>query len=218
VTVTVGRDGNVQLYNHTGAATHVLFDITGYHTNATGTEFSFLSAYPSDVPVRPETSTLNFYPGDIRSNLTVTQVSKDGKVRLYNNSGSADVVVDLIGHYVVPVSDGAVGQGGRFYPESRFRRFDSREDSPFDGSGALTGDSVLTLPSSQGWTDIWNATVTEPTQAGFVSAIPWSDTSLVTTPGTSSVNFVQNETVANAVYASSGPDYAIYNRQATRMP
>jgi len=276
VTVTLGRDGKLRLYNHVESATHVLLDITGYYTtgasepsaryapittparvldtrNATqgvfgklgpgefidievpyspsasigevdgavaavlnmtvvnATEFSFLSVYPSDAPQRPDVSTINFYPGDIRSNLTIAQSIGNTPIRLYNHAGTVDVVVDVLGHYIEPVADEPISQAGRYYPVTPFRRFDSRESSPFDGTGAIPPGFVLILDNSEGWTDIWNVTVTEPTTAGFVSAIPWSDQDGIDGSGTSTVNFVQGETVANGAYATGGPDNAVLN-------
>lgn len=289
VTVTVGPDGNLQLFNSDAAAAHVVLDITGYYSNSDGsrgaqyvshglpqrlldsrtdpnpakqrlgprqfvdvvvpsgqsagpylgvkgdrvataavlsvtavggTASSFLSVYPSDLPVRPTTSTLNFVAGDIRSNSVVAKLPTDNTIRIYNHAGSVDVVVDLFGHYsefVVSEFENVdnrnvpVQQSGRYYPTTPYRRFDSREDSPFPGTGALEPGSALILGNSAGWTDIWNVTATEPSRAGFLSVVGYSDSGIDVDGLTSNVNFISNETIAAAAYATGTPDNAIYN-------
>lgn len=289
-TVTVGVDGDLQLFNSGASAAHVLLDITGYYSTAAGpvgsryetvgaparvfdtrgsglgsgrlgpgqfidveipagridgldegiagdwvptaavlsvtavgaTEPSFLSVYPSDLPSRPNVSTLNFVPGDIRSNSVVTRLSSDGTVRVFNRAGSVDVIVDFYGYYVELVPSEADAhrtpvftQEGRLYPTTPFRRFDSRVDSPFPGSGALEPGSALILSNASGWTDIWNVTATQPTEAGYFSVIPyWGQLDLGSTSLgglTSNVNFVASETAASAAYAFGNPDNAIIN-------
>jgi len=69
--------------------------------NLTATEptaESFLTVYPSGA-TRPTASNLNFLRGRTVANLVVAKVGMDGRVFIYNNSGSTHVVVDVVGWY-----------------------------------------------------------------------------------------------------------------------
>lgn len=62
------------------------------------TEDSFVTVYPQDP--RPGTSNLNTRVGVVAvPNLVVARVGGDGRIRLYNNSGSVDLAVDVMGYF-----------------------------------------------------------------------------------------------------------------------
>ena len=63
-----------------------------------GTASSYLTVYPANVS-RPLASDLNWQAGDVRPNLVIVKLSSDGYVRIYNNAGDVDVVVDVVGWY-----------------------------------------------------------------------------------------------------------------------
>jgi hypothetical protein len=65
-------------------------------TNPTGA--SFLTAWPSDA-ARPTASDLNFVPGQTVPNLVVVKLGADGRVNLYNLTGSSDAIMDVVGYY-----------------------------------------------------------------------------------------------------------------------
>jgi hypothetical protein len=65
-------------------------------TNPTGA--GFLTAWPSDAP-RPTASDLNFVPGQTVPNLVVVKIGADGRVNLYNLTGTTDAVLDVVGYY-----------------------------------------------------------------------------------------------------------------------
>jgi hypothetical protein len=67
---------------------------------------SFLTVYPSGSP-RPTAANLNFTAGQTVPNLVIVKVGADGKIALYNLSGSTDVVVDVLGWF--PVGTGYAG-------------------------------------------------------------------------------------------------------------
>jgi hypothetical protein len=66
-------------------------------TNPTGA--SFLTAWPSDA-ARPTASDLNFVPGQTVPNLVVVKLGADGKVNLYNLTGTTDAILDVVGYYI----------------------------------------------------------------------------------------------------------------------
>jgi hypothetical protein len=58
---------------------------------------TFLTVFPG--PTRPFVSDLNPAAGEVKVNLTVARLSSAGKISIYNNTGSVDVVVDVLGWY-----------------------------------------------------------------------------------------------------------------------
>ncbi|MBV8160388.1 MAG: hypothetical protein JO265_05640 [Acidimicrobiia bacterium] len=59
---------------------------------------SFLTLYPSGV-AKPVASNLNFGPGQIIPNLVFVKVGPDGKVVVYNDQGTVDVLFDVVGWF-----------------------------------------------------------------------------------------------------------------------
>lgn len=59
----------------------------------------YITAYPDNTP-RPNTSNLNFAPGQTVAALVTVPVGVDGYIRLFNGGGSTSVVADLVGYYV----------------------------------------------------------------------------------------------------------------------
>jgi hypothetical protein len=60
---------------------------------------SFLTVYPG-LTTRPNTSDLNWAPGQTVPNLVVTELGANGSVDLFNFAGSTDFIVDVTGWYV----------------------------------------------------------------------------------------------------------------------
>ncbi len=79
-------------------ATAVVVNLTAVAPTA-GT---FLTVFPG--PGRPFASDLNPAAGEVKGNLTVATIANDGKISIYNNTGSIDVVVDVLGWYSAPSS------------------------------------------------------------------------------------------------------------------
>src|SRR5207253_6786998 len=63
-----------------------------------GTAGSYLTLYPAGSAV-PNASNLNFGPGENVPNLVAVKVGANGKVAVYNNSGSTDVIFDVAGWF-----------------------------------------------------------------------------------------------------------------------
>lgn len=147
---------------------------------------SFLTAW-AEGP-RPFTSVQNPMPGLDRAADLVVPVDPQGDIHLYNNSGSVDVIVDLLA--VFPIGSGA---GPRYHPSAPRRLYDSR-----DTDGPLVPD-VPRAVSGVAATVQANVVATETTTFGHVTAWevgPW--------PGTSNLNFAPGITVAQQV-AAGGP-------------
>jgi hypothetical protein len=161
---------------------------------ATGPE-SFLTVWPSGAP-RPGASNLNFTSGPATTNLVVAQVGGDGRVSIFNNTGSTDVIADVAGWYG--------SAGARYFGISPTRILDTRDGTGTGAAGRLTTGATVDLPvagaggvPSTGVTSVvLNVTVTDPTgPESFLTLFP-SGTSR---PLASNLNFVAGETVPNLV-------------------
>ncbi len=62
------------------------------------TQGTFLTVFPAGT-TRPLASDLNPAAGDVKGNLTVATLSSSGTISIYNNTGSVNVVVDVLGWY-----------------------------------------------------------------------------------------------------------------------
>jgi len=95
-------------------ASQVPPDATAAAINLTvvnGTIGSFLTLYPTGMP-RPLASAINWSDSVAHANSTVIKLGADKAFNIYNNSGSVDVVIDLVGYYVP-----STGGGGATGPQ-----------------------------------------------------------------------------------------------------
>jgi hypothetical protein len=60
---------------------------------------SFLTVYPTGVP-RPNASTNNAEPGLVMSNSAIFQLGTDGKLTVFNQQGSVNVIMDVTGYFL----------------------------------------------------------------------------------------------------------------------
>ncbi len=74
--------------------TAVVLNVTGVTPTAT----THVTVAPTGVPL-PTASNLNLNAGDVRPNLVVVKVGPDGKINLFNNSGSVNLIADVVGFY-----------------------------------------------------------------------------------------------------------------------
>jgi len=68
-------------------------------TAANATSATYVTVYPRGVN-RPDASSLNIAAGGTAANLVVAKVGANGKVRLYNHSGSVDLIADVTGYFI----------------------------------------------------------------------------------------------------------------------
>jgi len=94
LSIQVAGVGGVPSMSSTFPPRAVVLNVTV--TDAVGT--SYLTVYPSDA-ARPLASDLNVGTGQTIPNLVVVKLSATGTVTIYNNTGQADIVVDLEGWY-----------------------------------------------------------------------------------------------------------------------
>ncbi len=76
-------------------ATAVVLNVTAVGATA----LSFVTVYPGPGN-RPIVSTLNPAPGQISFNSATVAIGTDGRIRFFNNTGSVNLIADLVGYYV----------------------------------------------------------------------------------------------------------------------
>ncbi len=170
-------------------------------TNTTAT--SFLTVFPTGQ-VRPLASNLNFVGGDTVANRVMAKLGTGGKVTIYNDAGSTDVIVDVGGWY----SDAAlVGVTGTYTPLAPARILDTR--SATGGvSGPIAGRTAVDVqvaglggvPASGVSAVILNATVVEPAAAGWLTISPTGSAR----PVASDLNYAAGHTRSNLVVVKLG--------------
>ncbi|HVV14490.1 S53 family peptidase [Amycolatopsis sp.] len=275
VTVPVGANGTVDIYNRFGTV-HVIADVFGYYSTGSGslyqpltparvldtrsaigvptktplgtgatmqlpvtgsngvpstgvtavvlnvtatesTDGGFLTLYP-DGQTRPASSNLNFVAGQTIPNLVIVPVGANGTVDIYNRFGTVHVIADVFGYFT------SSGTGYKFHTSAPQRLLDTRSGQGVSSSNPVGTDSVLQLPltdtSGSGNAGplstaaalVLNVTATESTDGGFLTVYP----SGVARPSSSNLNFVQGQTIPNAVVtAVNGSAIDFYNRFGT---
>ena len=179
----VGRGG----VPRTGASA-VALNVTA--TNPTAP--SFVTVWPSGE-TRPTASNLNFVARQEVPNMVIAKVGQDGRVAVYNDRGSVDVVVDVIGWFAA---------GSAFNALTPVRVLDTRQASSLVG-GVEREVSIAGLggvPSSGVGGVALNVTVTNPSDPSFLTVWPTG----VGMPTSSNLNFVEGQTVPNMVIVKLG--------------
>ncbi|WP_083974828.1 right-handed parallel beta-helix repeat-containing protein [Kitasatospora mediocidica] len=169
------------------------------------TDSSFLTVYPTGQP-RPVTSNSNFVAGQDTAHLVTVPVGVDGTVKIYNHSGSLDLVADLVGDYNTSERD-------RFTAVTPTRVLDTRTGQ---GSGQVgkvgpKGSVCFPVPVQPGHpsgvdTVALNLTATDGDQQSFLAANPVSD------GPSSNLNFGPGQTVSNqAIVLTENGSVCVHN-------
>lgn len=95
ITVTVAGLGGVPTMSATDAPQAVVLNVTATDTTGNG---GYLTIWPDGSP-RPISSDLNWNAGQTKANLVLVKIGSDGKVDVYNFTGSTDVIIDVVGWY-----------------------------------------------------------------------------------------------------------------------
>ncbi|WP_157849673.1 MULTISPECIES: hypothetical protein [Streptomyces] len=183
-------------------------DVTAVVVNVTVTDpttdgYVSLGAANGTPGTAPATSSVNFKAGQTVSNLVTVAVGPVVRgapwISVYNNWGTANVVLDLVGYYRPAATD-------KYGPLAPTRIADSR----VDGTGRLGGDAVRSFQVARpelGTADatevVLNVTATDGSWDSFLTAYPSG--SPLPAAG-SNVNFPAGSTVANQVVVPVGVD------------
>ena len=176
-------------------------------TNATQNG-GFVTVWPSGEG-RPGISNLNVVTGVARPNLVVARVGSNGRISIYNESGNADILADIVGYFEPGTT------GGSITAKSPKRELDTRLSTAF-GPGetrAMTIQGLTGIPV-EAKTVILKVTAVDPTSGGFLTISP---TGLPVRPNVSNLNFIPGMNIPNLVITQIGPDgrINIYNDSGT---
>jgi hypothetical protein len=180
----------------TGVSAAVL-NVTVTNTTAA----SYLTVWQAGAS-QPLASNLNWTPGLTVPNRVIVPLSATGYITVFNNFGSADVVVDVSGYF-----QGATSSGQFFTPLTPFRIEDTRTDGKTLSSNSsfnlqVGGDNGVPSTASA---VLLNVTVTNTTAPSFLTV--WPATSIQ--PRASDLNWTAGVIVPNLVVATIGSNGAI---------
>jgi hypothetical protein len=199
---TLGPSGtlNVQVTGQggvpTGAAAAIL-NVTATDTTAG----SYLTVYPEGL-AQPTASNLNWTPGETVANRVLAPLSSSGQVSIYNDTGRADVVVDVDGYFTSGAT--ALPASASLYTAiTPTRVLDTRHASGYPGAGstlfpgAVLPVSYSLLPSSV-TAVVENLTAANTTASSFFTVYPGGGSR----PTASDVNWTAGQVVANLTIAT----------------
>ena len=163
------------------------------------TQASFLTVYPTGQAL-PNASNLNFVANQTVPNLVVAKVGSGGTVSVNLHDGATHLIFDVVGWF----ASSAINFTS--LPPSRI--LDTRFGIGVPPGGQITPATDIQVPvtgvggvpASGVGAVILNVTVTQPTEASFLTAYPTGQA----LPNASNLNFVANQTVPNLVMAKVG--------------
>ncbi|MCU1388527.1 MAG: hypothetical protein JWL72_1865, partial [Ilumatobacteraceae bacterium] len=193
-------------------AAAVVLNVTVTEPEASG----YATVYPCGA-TPPKASNLNYTANLTIPNLVVAKVGDGGNVCIFVQTGT-QLLADVSGYFPA---------GSSYAALTPARLLDTRPDQPtVDGLGAggdtrpaksvtsvqVTGRGGVPVGAT---TAVLNVTVTGAAASGYVSVYPCG----IDPPLASSLNFVADQTVPNAVIAKIGTDgkVCLYNSQATQL-
>ncbi len=182
-------------------------------TAVAGTAASLLTVYPTGVGARPGVSDLNFAAGAVTPNLVTVALGSGGEVNIYNSLGTVNVVVDVEGYFVPPLSPTPAGE---FHPIAPTRVCDTRSAS-YACHGALVGGAPRAVTVAQGAIPntgaaaaaVLNVTAVAGSASTLLTVYPTSSNGTCATgssvPGVSTLNVTAGMVAANRVMVKLGP-------------
>ncbi|MFE9633310.1 PKD domain-containing protein [Streptomyces sp. NPDC006463] len=210
----VGARGVVAL--KVGGNAQIPADVAAVALNVTvtnATDAGHIAVQPGKDFIQPTTSNLNYAAGQTVPNLVIVPVV-DGYVHLVNGGwASVDLIADVTGYFTHSAAAG-------YSPLTPVRAVDTREGlgaakGQVPGYGTFGVEIADRRGVPKGATAVsLNLTVTNPQEAGHLTAYPSGQTA----PSTSSVNFSAGQTVANSVIVPVGPDGRISIRNGSWKP
>jgi hypothetical protein len=198
-----------------GGSTGVPADADSVVLNMTVTNVtrdgSFITVWPAGSP-QPVVSNLNNVEGIARPNLVVARVGVGGQISIANDSGTADLIADVVGYF----SAGAYKSGGVITGLTPARILDTRSPSNPFGEGQVRSYTVAPAGGIPGTakTAILKVTAVDPSAGGYLTVWP---AGTANPPNVSNLNFVPGMTIPNLVITQigSGGQINIYNAFGT---
>ena len=171
------------------------------------TASNYLTVYPSGA-AQPTASNLNFTAGQTIANMVIAKVGNDGKIAIFNNAGSTQVLVDVVGWF--PTVSEYTGIIPQRFMDTRFCSGCDTVDGQYEGLGPLTPAQAFSLqitgrgsiPSSGVGSVALNVTVVGSTASNYLTVYP----SGASPPTASNLNFSAGQTIPNMVIVKLGTD------------
>jgi sugar lactone lactonase YvrE len=202
----VGPDSSIDLtvLGHGGVPASGVSGVIMNVTATNPTANSFVTVWPAGQP-QPLAASLNFVAGQTIPNSVTASIGANGKVSLYNLTGTVDLIADVVGYFT-----DTTGLGAREISLPPSRILDTREGIGTGGTPhkLTTGDTISLhvlgvggVPANTGVSAVvLNVTATEPTASSFVTVYPSGQAR----PTAASLNFVPGQTIPNQVIAKVG--------------
>jgi subtilisin family serine protease len=178
------------------------------------TASNYVTVYPSGTP-KPNASNINFVAGQTIPNMAIVKVGNDGKIAIYNEGGSTQVIVDVVGWF--PDGSDYTGVDPQRLLDTRSCSGCDTIDGLYEAEGALVAQQTFflpvvgrgTIPLTGVGAVALNVTVASPTASNYLTVYP----SGAPQPTASNLNFTAGQTIANMVIAKVGNDgkIAIFN-------
>ncbi len=194
------------------AASAVALNVTA--TNPTAG--SYLTIYPTGAP-QPTASNLNFTPGQTIPNMVIVPVGAGGQISIYNDTGTVDVLVDVLGWF--PAGNAYTGLNPARLLDTRPGT--SSTDNTNVGTGPVGPGGVFNLgiagrggvPATGASAVALNVTATNPTAGSYLTIYPAG----ADRPTASNLNFTPGKTIPNMVIVPVGANgqISIYNDTGT---
>lgn len=160
------------------------------------------------------TSHLNLAAGQTAANLAITTIGGDGTVTVWNNSGKAHAIVDIVGYFVVAQPPVGVTQGDGLRRVAPLRILDTR-----DGTGLPGGTAAKVGPGGEVTLEIqdlpelqYDGKTVTAISANVTAVLPSTATHITVWPSgaaqplASSLNVPAGTVRANHVMAKVGAD------------
>jgi hypothetical protein len=165
---------------------------------------TYVSAFPTGRTDGPTTSVVNAMAGADIANAAPVQLAPDGSISVYNNQGTTDVIVDVVGWYTR-------SGGAAFWATQPWRRASSGDLGP--GQTRLVARPGGVGVPANAVAVALNLTTTHPTAlASYLVAYPASNER----PATSNGNARFGLDVPNGgIVATSDDGYRVYNNAGT---
>jgi len=171
------------------------------------TSSSYLTLWPAGT-TRPTVSTLNFVKGQTVANHATVPVDAAGRIQMFNQRGTTNVLIDVVGYY----SNGNLERATRYTAAPTPTRItDTRTGSMPLGSA----EARLVEVAGRGGVPenatavVMNVTAVSPTNDGYFTVYPAGKTR----PNASSLNFTAKTNVPNLVTMplGTGGDIRVFN-------
>lgn len=172
-------------------------------TETGATTAGYLTVYPTGV-TRPTASNLNFPKASTEANSVTVKLGTGGKVDIYHNTGSTQVIADVSGYFV---GSDSIAPAGEYQPIDPIRLLDTRQPGtggPLEFGGADFVGLHFDDPNIATHVKAFavNVTAVGPTASGYLTA--W-DGGLNDLPSTSTLNFPKGATVPNFAIVPTAP-------------